>query len=157
MLNKSDNINKIDNNINNNIINNVDIEKESFHSLNIEIDDKGKGNVNINNQKVTDASAPSQAAAHEIDSTEKNYTNEDLFIWKINVALNQEKDREIFYKLLSFTSEEMAHIKTLLPTEAIKINRNIKKRIEIILPEALATQQANELARSTKQYLKGRN
>lgn len=69
-LNKSYSINKIDDNIiNNNIIDNEVIEEESFHSLNIEIGDKGKGSVDINDQEVINASVTSQTDAQHLEPT----------------------------------------------------------------------------------------
>ena len=72
LLNKSYSLNKIDDNIiNNNIINNEVIEEESFHLLNIEIGDKGKGFVDINDQEVINASVTSQTDANSIVSMDR--------------------------------------------------------------------------------------
>jgi len=120
LLNKSDSLNKIDNNIiNNNIINNVDIEKESFHHLNIEIDDKGKGFVDINDQEVTDASAPSQVAAHCIDST-NIYTKEELLISRFNQAYKEMGTSELESSMNNYTTEELKYIQEQLPALGLR-------------------------------------
>jgi hypothetical protein len=128
LLNKSDSSNKIDDNINNNNIAKENIEKESFHHLNTHIEDNKKDKVDINDQKVIDASVP-LAVAHPLEPTKKMTKGEHL-ISKFSQAYKEMKKNEFYNSLQHYTIDELKYIDKMIPTLTIKMNDNQKGMIK---------------------------
>lgn len=136
LLNKSDSSNKIDDNINNNniIINNnnniakENIEKESLDPLNIHIEDNKKDKVDINDQKVIDASAL-LAVAQRLEPIKK-MTKEEQLINEFCQACKEMEEKEFYKNIQHYSYNELKYINEKIPTLSIKMNDNKKGYIK---------------------------
>jgi len=133
------------NNNNNNIINNnnniakENIEKESFHHLNTHIEDNKKDKVDINNQKVINASAP-LAVAQPMELTKK-ISKEEQLIMDFNHAYKEKPEGEFFCSLHEYSIGELNYILKMLSTNTISINESTKDTIKYWISKILNKRQ----------------